>query len=497
MLHPRVISGLLLSFLATLCPQPLPAQDVTTETSGKISMENPISTSASSENSGSCLNISFLTDNTQRVVDESTREGNMPGGVVLVLRDGDIAFSQAYGDRAVEPSKEPATVDTIYDLASLTKPIATASSIMKLIEQGRIRLNDPIDKFIPEWKNTPEETTQSELLNKVEKAMDHGDIRSAPGAFVAKDPHAFVLEQAYKAFPNLLSTSRVAENFNLLPRDRESITIRHLLTHTSGLPSFVRFFEQYPDKAARKKIVADIAKIDLRGPVGGQFIYSDLGFMVLGDIVERVSGLTLDKFSQKEIFEPLKMNDTMFTPPDSLDPRIAPTEWRAEKNPADPDTTRTMMRGEVHDGNAMVQDGVSGHAGLFSSAPDLARFFTMMLNGGELDGVRIFSPTTIAAMTSTHERPSEVKAGRGLGWDLASAYSGQKGDLFAGGYGHTGFTGTSVWVVPEEKLAIIILTNHVHPKDNGSVVPLRARIANIVAGSITKSHIEMSPEIDK
>ncbi len=494
MLYKKVITVSLL--LQSILP--LHAQEDHAQTARRV-LGNPMDIDKkltdTDEICSSGLKVSFLTRNIKTAIDESIKEGNMPGGVVLVLRDGKVAFSQAYGDRAVEPSKEATTVDTIYDLASLTKPIATASSIMKLMEQGRIRLDDPIGNFIPEWKNTQEETTGAALLNKFEKAVDEGKIRLDFGTVTSKDRETqSLLLETTKHVSILKSAKQTSDNFTLLPRDRESITIRHLLTHTSGLPSFVRYYEKYPDKGARKKIVADIAQVELRGPVGGQFIYSDLGFIVLGDIVERVSGSTLDEFSRKEIFGPLKMNDTMFTPPDSLDARVAPTEWRTEKNPTDPNTTRTMMRGEVHDGNAMVQDGISGHAGLFSTAPDLARFFTMMLNGGHLDGMQVFSPTTIAAMTRTHEKSDEVKAGRGLGWDLASAYSGQKGDLFNTGYGHTGFTGTSVWVVPEEKLAIIILTNHVHPKDKGSVGPLRAKIANIVAGSIVQSRTETSSE---
>jgi CubicO group peptidase (beta-lactamase class C family) len=199
--------------------------------------------------------------------------------------------------------------------------------------------------------------------------------------------------------------------------------------------------------------------------------------------------MRLDEYSQKNIFEPLGMKDTMFTPPPETHSRIAPTEWTTSDTSGSVEFTRTMIRGRVHDGNAFVQDGVSGHAGMFSTAEDMATFFKMMLRGGStMDGNRILSPVTINSMTQDHTQLGDNAPGRGLGWDLTSSYSSQKGDLFTSGYGHTGFTGTSVWVVPEEKLAIIILSNRVHPYGKGDVTPLRARIANIIAGSITTSY---------
>jgi CubicO group peptidase (beta-lactamase class C family) len=300
---------------------------------------------------------------------------------------------------------------------------------MQLVEQGKIRLIDHVDKYIPEWKNTPEEESRQKLLDKLEKAVDQGNVH-LDGELLkfsgdAKSLKGQLADMEKKGNFNPYSIRTNRDFFNFLPIDRESITIRHLLTHTSGLPSFVRYYEKFPEKHARKKIVADIAKLDLRGPVGGQFIYSDLGFITLGDIVERVSGLPLDEYSHKNVFEPLGMNDTGFNPPKDKWSRVAPTEWRVEKDPETSETRRGMIRGEVHDGNAWVQDGVSGHAGLFSTAGDVGIFLKMLMNGGSLNGVQILSPATIAAMMTDHANLPGGEPQRGLGWDLTSGYNGQ------------------------------------------------------------------------
>ncbi|GIX45368.1 MAG: hypothetical protein KatS3mg130_1776 [Candidatus Sumerlaea sp.] len=187
------------------------------------------------------------------------------------------------------------------------------------------------------------------------------------------------------------------------------------------------------------------------------------------------------------------MHDTMFNPPKSLLPRIAPTEWRLRPEPqakqqksgVAPQPQKYMIRGEVHDGNAFVQNGISGHAGLFSTAHDLAIFAQMLLNGGQYGNVRIFSPLTVRAMISDQARLKDGTK-RGYGWDIASGYSSQRGDIFTTGFGHTGWTGTSLWAVPEEELIIIVLTSRCHPDGTGDVGPLRAKIANVVASSIVE-----------
>ncbi len=452
------------------------------------------------------MNVTRLETFIGEAMAEAIASGDTPGGVVAVIRlqrefgganQPGVVFKQAYGNRSVAPTTETATLDTIYDLASLTKPIATATSVMMLVEQGKLRLTDSIQKYIPEFKNSEQEEEQKQLLERLKKAIDQGKIKPGTSRWdTADNETADLLAKALTAIPTLEDSISVAKSFNLLPRDRESITIKHLLTHTAGLPSFLRYYEKYPEKGARQKIINDIATGELRGPVGGQFVYSDLGFIVLGELVERVSGRPLDVFSHEQIFAPLGMDNTMFTPPDELKPRIAPTEWRAGESTATGESAqREMIRGEVHDGNAWVQDGVSGHAGLFSTVDDLTTYFTMLLNKGYFNNSYLMSPATIEAMTANHADLGPDGPGRGYGWDLSSSFAVQKGDIFRTGYGHTGFTGTSVWVVPEEKLAIIILTNRVHPDGEGNVSHLRAKIANIVAGSIIRSYKE--PALEK
>lgn len=347
----------------------------------------------------------------KEAMDAAIREKKAPGGVVIVLRNGYIVYRSAFGLKAVEPEPEAISIDTMYDMASLTKVVCTTSMIMLLVQDGTIRLDDPVSRFIPEYKGEGKDET----------------------------------------------------------------TLRHLITHTSGLPPFKRYFEKFPERNARQKIVADICETPLQSKPGEKFVYSDLGFILLGEIVERVTGMGLDKVAAQRIFQPLGMKDTMFNPPDELKPRCAPTEKRNGK----------FIRGEVHDGNAWVQNGVSGHAGLFSTADDLALFCQMLLNGGHLGHRIIFSPLTVKAMTSPQIHANgEV---RGLGWDIDSHYSYVRGDFFSKeSYGHTGWTGTSLWISPPDKCAIILLTNRNHPDESGDVKRLRAIISNIVASSIIK-----------
>lgn len=347
----------------------------------------------------------------KEAMDEAIQNKKAPGGVVIVLRNGYIVYRSAFGLKALEPEPEAISIDTMYDMASLTKIVATTSMIMLLVQDGNLRLDDPVSQFIPEYTGA----------------------------------------------------------------DKDETTLRHLLTHTSGLPPFKRYFEQFPEGDARQKIVADICETTLRGKPGEQFIYSDLGFILLAEIIERVTKMGLDEVTVQRLFQPLGMKDTMFNPPEALKPRCAPTEKRKGK----------FLRGEVHDGNAWVQNGVSGHAGLFSTADDLAIFCQMLLNGGRHEKQVMFSPLTVKAMTSPQINVNDDV--RGLGWDIKSRYSYLRGDLFSTeSYGHTGWTGTSLWLSPRDKCAIILLTNRNHPDGKGDVKRLRAIISNIVASSIIK-----------
>lgn len=351
------------------------------------------------------------------VVTEEIRAGRLPGAVVLVGRGPQVLYHKAFGNRAVVPQVEPMTPDTIFDLASLTKVVATTSAVMLLVEEGRIRLSDRVAAYIP------------------------GFERYGKGG----------------------------------------ITIRHLLTHVSGLRPDLDLSAEF--EGAQEAIARAVEEVPL-APPGERFIYSDINFFLLGDIVRRVSGTALDEFAAKRLFQPLGMRDTMFKPPASLRPRIAPTEacarlaWPCPGGPAE------MLRGVVHDPTARRMGLVAGHAGLFSTAADLATFARMLLNGGSLDGVRIFSPLTVASMIAP-STPAHLRDVRGLGWDLDSSYSANRGDLLPlGSFGHTGFTGTSIWIDPATELFVIFLSNRVHPDGKGNVTALRGRVATLAAAAL-------------
>ena len=350
------------------------------------------------------------------LVEAAIARHELPGAVVLVGRGDAIVYRRAFGQRAVVPAPEAMTEDTIFDLASLTKVVATTTSVMTLVEEGRIRLNDPVTQFIPEF-------------------------------------------------------GRYGKN---------GITIRHLLTHTSGLRPDLELEVEFhgPDEAIRRAI----EEIPM-APPGERMVYSDINFFLLGDIVHRVSGERLDRYAKARIFDPLGMTETAFLPPESWRTRIAPTEACAPL--AWPCTAgMPFLRGVVHDPTSRRMDGVAGHAGLFSTAADLSRFCKMLLGGGRLGDVRILSPATVTRMTSP-STPAEMHAVRGLGWDIDSSFSSNRGELFPiGSYGHTGFTGTSLWLDPGSKSYVIFLSNRVHPDGKGDVTALRGKIATVVAAAL-------------
>ena len=351
------------------------------------------------------------------LVDAAIAKHELPGAVVLVGRGDAILYVRAFGRRAVAPAPEPMTEDTIFDLASLTKVVATTTSVMKLVEEGRIRLNDAVSQFVPGF-----------------------------GKY-----------------------------------GKNGITIRHLLTHTSGLrPDLELEVEFHGADEAIRRAIEEVPT----APPGERFIYSDINFFLLGDIVGRVSGERLDRYARAHVFEPLGMRETTFLPPESWRPRIAPTEacepmaWPCSK-PGVP-----FLRGVVHDPTARRMDGVAGHAGLFSTGADLSRFCRMLLAGGRLDGVRVLAPATVARMTAPSTSP-ELRAVRGLGWDIDSSYSSNRGELFPiGSYGHTGFTGTSLWLDPSTRSYVVFLSNRVHPDGKGDVTALRGRVATVAAAAL-------------
>src|SRR5918996_226184 len=354
------------------------------------------------------------------IVNDAIGRHELPGAVVLVGRSDELLYHAAFGNRAVLPSIEPMTEDTIFDVASLTKVVATTTSVMQLVEQGRIRLNDTVAQFIPEFAR-------------------HG---------------------------------------------KERITIRHLLTHTSGLRPDLDLAVEFEgaDEAIRR--AAD--ETPTAAP-GERFIYSDINFFLLGDIVRRVAGERLDRYAREHIFEPLGMAETAFLPPESWRPLVAPTErcrpltWPCAAG----DAAVPFLRGIVHDPTARRMGGVAGHAGLFSTASDLARFCRMLLAGGKLGATRILSPLTIERMTEP-STPAAMREVRGLGWDIETTYSANRGDLFsAGSFGHTGFTGTSLWMDPRTASYVIFLSNRVHPDGKGDVTPLRGKVATVAAAAIS------------
>ena len=355
-------------------------------------------------------------DAIEALVRDEIGQKRLPGAVVLIGVGDRIVYQKAIGNRALVPSAEPMTLDTMFDVASLTKVVATTTSVMMLIEQGKLRLVDRVATFIPGF------------------------------------------ERYGKA----------------------DITIRHLLTHVSGLRPDVDLDEWVGTDAAIQRAVEEVPT----APAGTRFVYSDINFFLLGEIVRRVSGQPLDEYTQEHVFKPLGMKDTMFNPPASLIPRIAPTESCTPYDYPCDGPGRQMLRGVVHDPTARRMNGVAGHAGLFSTAADLAIFCRMLLNNGSYRGGRILAPLTVAKMT-TPVPASEDRNLRALGWDVDSSYSGNRGELLPiGSFGHTGFTGTSLWIDPLTRMFVVFLSNRVHPDGKGDVTPLRARVATIAASAI-------------
>ncbi len=342
-------------------------------------------------------------------IGQAIREGKIPGATLIVGHNGRVVYRKAYGSRALLPAKEAMTVDTIFDLASLTKIVATTSAMMKLVEEGRVRVADPVTAYLSEFQG--------------------GD---------------------------------------------SPITVRDLMTHFSGLRPDLDLEPAWSgyETGIHRALIDKPAN-----PPETKFVYSDINFILLGEIVHRVSGLPENEYVKKILFDPLGMKDTGYLPPASERERIAPTEMQKDG---------VILRGAVHDPTARYMGGVAGHAGVFSTADDVSRFCQMILDGG--DG--LFSPATIqsftrAAFTLPGVNPSQTVV-RGLGWDIQSPYSGVRGDLFpVGSFGHTGFTGTSIWIDPASQTYVVLLTNAVHPHAGKAITALRGKVASIVAASVS------------
>jgi uncharacterized protein YbbC (DUF1343 family)/CubicO group peptidase (beta-lactamase class C family) len=347
-------------------------------------------------------------DTLDSIVEKAVADGEIPGAVLLVGHAGRTLHRKAYGARALQPARERMTPDTVFDAASLTKVVATAAAVMQLFEQGKIRLNDRVTEYLPEFQG-----------------------------------------------------------------GHSAITVRHLVTHFSGLRPGI---ERTPPWVGYETgIRKALAEKPLSEP-GERFVYSDINYILLGEIVRRVSGEPLGEYTREHIFEPLRMRDTGFLPSRNLRRRIAPTE----KPPGEPQP----LRGVVHDPTARAMGGVAGHAGLFTTADDLAHFAEMLLARGEYRGSRILQPLTVRKMT-TSQSPADQPVLRGVGFDLDSAYSAPRGELFpVGSFGHTGFTGTSLWIDPVTRTYVILLTNAVHPAVKRPISGLRARVATAVAAAL-------------
>jgi uncharacterized protein YbbC (DUF1343 family) len=347
---------------------------------------------------------------------EGVDQEKLPGCVVVIGRASGIVYQKAFGSRALLPSQETMTLDTIFDVASLTKPIATASALMVLAEQGKVALDERAARYVPEFRT----------------------------------------------------------------RGKDAITLRQLLTHVSGLPSETPLADfEHGRAGAMKHILA----LSLKAPPGTKFTYSDVGFLVLEEVIRRVTGGNLAAFANKMVFRPLGMNETGFLPPTDARPRIAPTEKRND----------VWIRGEVHDPRAYRLGGVAGHAGLFSTAKDLARFARMVLGEGTLDGARVLAAESVRKMLAAHDVPGGVRA---LGWDMQSGYSANRGTaLSRRAVGHGGYTGTSLWIDPERDLFVIFLSNRVHPDGKGSINALAGAIATLAGTTLasTEAHVTGSP----
>jgi len=337
------------------------------------------------------------------IVGNAIADGQVPGAVVLVWHDGKTVYRRSFGHRALEPQRETMTLDTIFDIASLTKTVATSTAVMQLVERGQVRLNDPVVKYLPDFGQN----------------------------------------------------------------GKEDITVRQLLTHFSGLDEDLDLSQPWQGRDTALRMAYGAQPVFAPG---SRFLYSDINFVVLGALVEQVSGKPLDRYCEKNIFVPLGMLQTRFLPPAAWQGKIAPTQYD-EKN--------KMLRGLVHDPTARRMGGVAGHAGVFSTADDLLKFALALL-----DGSSVLPPLLVEKMT-TPQQPPNAQVLRGLGWDIDSPLSSNRGDLLpVGSFGHTGFTGTSLWIDPTTRTCIIILTNAVHPRGKGSAIALRSKIATAVAAEL-------------
>ena len=359
--------------------------------------------------------------NADRAIAQAIADKTIPGAVLCVERHGKIGYLKAYGNKRVYPNTEKMTTGTVFDMASCSKAMSTATCAMILIDRGQLRLNDRVDQYVSEFENWKDSITG----------------------------------------------------------ETEAIRVIDLMTHTSGLPPYAPVQElkkKYgsPNPQAVVNWISHCKR--LYAPETG-WTYSCCNYIMLQQVIEKITGQTLQQFAHDNIFAPLNMRHTDYRPTKALAALCAPTEKQADGN---------CLLGVVHDPLACtMMGGLSGNAGLFSSAEDVATYCAAILNKGELNGKRILSPLAVKCMETVPR--SLAQFGHTPGWGISTPYSSNSGDLLsAQTFGHTGYTGTSIVIDPTNDVAIILLTNCVHPVDKGNVVRLRALVANAVAGSILK-----------
>jgi CubicO group peptidase (beta-lactamase class C family) len=347
-------------------------------------------------------------------VDDAAREavqsGEVPGIVVLVGRGNEILLHRSYGSRRLVPDMAPMTDDTIFDIASPTKPLGTTRAVMSLVERGSLKLDAPVGRYLEEFRTKP----------------------------------------------------------------FAQVTIQRLLTHTAGFPAIP---PTGAVTASHPATMRALAKLPFDYSPGSGTQYSDVGFIILGEVVARVSGLPLDRYLERAVFKPLGLKDTTFNPGPALRARIAPTEW----------ANGHMLLGEVHDPRARALGGVAGHAGMFSTAGDVGRICRMLVDGGTLDGRQVFKPATVKMMGA---RTTDGSGSRALGWDVSSVFARSMMPFFpTESMIHTGFTGTSVMIDPASGAYLVLLTNRVHPNGGGAakIRDLRVRVAAAVGATLFTS----------
>ena len=375
------------------------------------------------------------------VIEAAIANKDIPGAVLAIVRDGKMAYLKAYGNKRVYPNAEPMTTGTVFDMASCSKTMSTAVCTMILVERGKIRLSDAVSVYLPGFQNW---------------ASEDG-------------------------------------------KDKKTIRVSDLLTHTSGLPSYgptAELEKQYGSPNA-EGLMEYIKTCKRQFKPQTDYSYSCLNFITLQNIIEKVSGQTLREFARENLFDVLGMDYTDYLPTirdkkgnwiNTVDANwagLVEGDWHDVIAPTEKQTNGQVLCGQVHDPLARIMNGgISGNAGIFSRAEDIAILCAALQNGGEWNGRRILSPQTVKAMR-TVPRGDVAQFGRTLGWDNSSGYASNQGDLFGWNtYGHTGYTGTSIIMDPDNNTSVILLINSVHPEDGHSVVRLRSLVANAVAGSI-------------